>query len=289
MPIRSSILTCSRVMLSTRRLGRTALLVLLLVLGCDSTVDRFQENEMHYSVFGYLDAAANANVVRVEPLRDGMLRRAPDTLDAEVTLTNLSTGETTALRDSLSPRLSVHNYYTSADIDPGTSYRLTVEGPGDAATFAETTVPAAFPTPTVTDPARLDDPFSNGRTGVRVEGVERLATVKALYYLVNPPNVTSIVDVSEVVHVSDTFRPNEESIDVDFSHREDFDRINSQAWEIVRIEVVVAAAGPDWPEFAELDLEMEAQPDIASNVEGGVGLFGGVVSDTVVVYPFESN
>lgn len=243
---------------------------------------------MYYSIFGYLDAAAHTNVVRVEPLRDSMLARAPDTLNAEVTLTNLSTGEENTLRDSLYPDLSVHNFYTTTEIQPETSYRLRAEGPGGVETVAETTIPDTFPTPEVTDPASLDDEFSNGRTGVRVEGVERLATVKALYYLVNPPNFTSIVDVSEVVHVSDTFRTNEEIINVDFSHRDDFDRINNQGREIVRIEVVVAAAGPDWPEFAELDLEMEAHPDIASNVEGGVGLLGGVVSDTVVVYPFES-
>jgi hypothetical protein len=56
-----------------------------------------------------------------------------------------------------------------------------------------------------------------------------------------------------------------------------------------RIEILVAAGSPDWPEFLRLDPETELLPGVASNVEGGVGYVGGVVTDTITVYSTPGN
>jgi hypothetical protein len=54
------------------RLGAAATVLLIIAAGCDPTVDSFQENEFHYSLFGILNASADSQFVRVEPLRDGL-------------------------------------------------------------------------------------------------------------------------------------------------------------------------------------------------------------------------
>jgi len=124
----------------------------MILVGCDPAIDPFQENDRYYSVFGVIDASADTQFVRVEALRDGMPTEAPARLDAEVTLMNLAADRTVTLQDSVFRYLdgaTAHNYYTTDDIQPSTAYRLVVRGPGAAESGAETTVPDAFPRPTV--------------------------------------------------------------------------------------------------------------------------------------------
>lgn len=280
-----------------------ATVLLLVTAGCDPSVDSFEDNGLDYSIFGYLNASADTQFVRVEPLRDGMLTRAPENLDAEVTLTNLATDRTVSLQDSLFRYIddaTAHNFYTTFDIKPTTPYRLLVQGPGEAESQVQTTVPDTFPPPTVS--ASIPDCFPNCPPGanpdcgvteeqhkslfatVLVEDIERLVAVRALYYMEEPRGVWSFGHLADTTHTRNgTIRAQ-----VDYGKdwctlptAEDGDRVQR------RIEVVVAAASPDWPEFLRMDFETEVLPGVASNVEGGVGFLGGIVTDTVAVYPYE--
>ena len=258
----------------------------LLLAGCDPSVDAFQENELHYSIFGYLNASADTQFVRVEPLRDGMLTSTPERLQADVTLTHLGTGRTTSLHDSLFRYLdgaSAHNFYTTVDIEPTASYRLQVHGPGGAASQAQTAVPDTFPEPVVTTPAtnfpelECNDPYEGSQQAVvEIRGIDRLVAVRALYYMQG---------VRSYSHLPDTVHTGNGVIEARIAYLEDLCRI-PQSSIPRKIEVVVAAGTPDWPEFLALDLETETLPNVASNVEDGTGLLGGIVSDTVVVHPY---
>lgn len=289
--------------MNIHRIALVATMLLLVGGGCDPTVDRFQENDLHYSIFGYLNASADTQFVRVEPLRDSMLTRAPETLKADVTLSNLSTGRTVSLRDSLFRYLdaaTAHNFYTTVDVEPATPYRLVVQGPEGAESRVQTTVPDAFPPPTVVIPVPEcfpDCPFrdppecdlAGGAVGSRiavvsVKNVERLVAVNAHYTMKNPPGVWSFG------HLADTVQTAPGVIEGRVDYGQDYCRIpppvqGSRTLE--EIEVVVAAGSPNWPDFLGLDLETELLPGVASNVEGGVGFLGGIVTDTVVVYPHE--
>lgn len=260
--------------------------LLLLLTGCDPAVDSFQENDLHYSLFGILNATADSQFVRVEPLRDGMLTRAPETLDAEVTLTNLSTNRTVTLRDSLFRYLdqaTAHNFYTTIPIDSGTTYRLQVKGPNGAKSYAETAVPSSGPGLSVLTPVdrigevHCGDLYHGGPTTVVViRGVERIVSVRALYF----QNV-----VSSVGHLADTVHTASGTVKVRIPYYKDLCKISGEG-RLRRIEVMVAAGTPEWPAFLRLDQETELLPDVASNVEGGVGFVGGIVTDTVTVYPY---
>lgn len=260
---------------------------LLVVMGCDPSVDSFQENDLHYSIFGYLNASADTQFVRVELLRDGLLTRAPATLDADVTLTNLATEHTTSLQDSLFHYLdgaTAHNFYTTVDIEPTATYRLTVQGPDGAESHAQTSIPDTFPAPTVIVPADTFPTCSNFRGNseiavVEVQDIERLVAVRAIYYMVDLERVWSFG------HLADTVQTGTGAVRARIDYGHDWCRI-PQRGEAERIEVVVAAGDPDWPDFMGMAWETEVLPDVASNVEGGTGLLGGVVTDTAVVYPY---
>lgn len=293
MPLQSSRLPAAR--------NGSALLVILFllgVMGCDPTVDSFQENHLHYSIFGYLNAAADTQFVRVEDLRDGLLDGAPATLNVDVTLTHRSTGRVISLRDSLFPHPDRHNYYTTEDIEPAAAYRLRVQGPNGAESQVQTAVPDTFPPPFISvgmrdcfpncprvGPPDCDDPGDVGNrfTILLVEGIERLVAVKALYYMEEPRGVWSYG------HLADTVRTGNGMIRLTVNYARDWCKLPTPHGGVPkmqkRIEIVVAAGSPNWPDFLGMDLETEMLPGVASNVEGGVGFLGGVVTDTVVVYP----
>lgn len=281
--------TCSRFVL---------VMVLLALGGCDPAVDAFQENEQHYSIFGYLDAAADTQFVRVERLRDNRPTDAPEQLEADVRLTNLDTETTVSLRDSLFQfygDVAAHNFYTARDIVPGTSYRLVVEGPEGEVSRAQATVPQA-PVTTVVSPVQdcfpsCDSPWlgpacesedegSNREVVLRVEGVDRLVAVKAIYDMTVPEG-------SWTFHHLERSVEGENGIQARAGYDEDWCHIpppSNRDRTLKAIRMVVAAGGPDWPDFARLRSDAEQLPTVASNVEGGVGLFAGVVTDTLVVH-----
>lgn len=175
----------------------------LFLLACDPAVDQFEENHLKYSVFGYLHVSADTQFIRIERLRDGSLTRAPDSLPADVILTNLTTDRTVLLQDSLfrfPGDATAHNFYTTTNIEPSTPYRLIVQGPEGAESRAQTTVPDRFPTPSVVIPIASCFPNCPGvgppgcspagnesRFAVlRIIGIDRVVAVRALYYMDEP-------------------------------------------------------------------------------------------------------
>lgn len=276
------------------RLAPAAAVLLLLATGCDPTVEPFNENDLHYSIFSYLHVGADTQFVRVEPLRDGLPTRAPETMDVQVELTDLTTGQTVALRDSLFHYLgdaAVHNYYATVAIAPTAAYRLIVNGPEDTESRAQTQVPDTFPTPIVREPMDFlpdCDFIKSAEATIAIRDIERLVAVKTVYHI-NEPALSR--ETHAVGHLEDTTHVENGVIEAQIDYGRDWCELkrNSRNPEDVfleKIEVVVAAGSPDWPDYVGLDLETEMLPGVTSNVEGGVGLFGGVATDTVVIYPY---
>ncbi|MDZ7694856.1 MAG: hypothetical protein U5K69_27685 [Balneolaceae bacterium] len=122
----------------------------LLFSGCDSPFEPHQENNRyHFSMFGYLDASADTQWVRIMPVRDSLLYN-PGEIDATVTLEELETGKTVTLNDSLfhfSNNRYAHNFWTTESLEPSGTYRLKAERSDGAASHATITLPADFSTP----------------------------------------------------------------------------------------------------------------------------------------------
>lgn len=128
-----------------RHTGWTWMFILfsgLLVTGCDSTLQPFDEDAGLFSVYGYLTLSGSQHFLRVRDLDAPLLPDSTRTLDATVTLKNLSTGQTETLTDSIVVYEGVytHNFRSAQDIQPATQYRITIEQDGKR-THATATMP----------------------------------------------------------------------------------------------------------------------------------------------------
>lgn len=119
----------------------------LSVSGCENTIDPFSE-EATYSVYGALDADDQRQFIRVKPLHAPLSgARTFRSLDADVTLHNVTDGTSERLADSVvvfgedNQEVATHNYWTDTPITPSTKYRLVIEDPDGTTVEATTTTP----------------------------------------------------------------------------------------------------------------------------------------------------
>ena len=72
--------------------------------------------------------------------------------------------------------------------------------------------------------------------------------------------------------------------------QDDLERISSAFGDapisptIVLFELFVAAGGPDWPDFTQIDRETLFLPETISNLNNGIGFVGGVLTKTHRVF-----
>jgi hypothetical protein len=131
------------------------LCVVAVVTACDESFDPIQPSDLSFSVFGYLDASADTQWIRVMPIRP-LKVTSEDPLGITVTLENLGTGRTIELRDSLfrfssssdsalgSEGAYVHNFWTQEHVEPGASYRFSVRQEGEEPSEAVVEIPLDF-------------------------------------------------------------------------------------------------------------------------------------------------
>ncbi len=122
---------------------------------CDQTFEPLAPSQAQWSVFGYLDASADTQWIRVMPIRPVKLT-SPDASGATVTLEDLGTNQIIPLRDSLftfthyadstlgSAGAYVHDFWTTHEMEPGASYRLSVTHAGDEPAEAVVKIPQDY-------------------------------------------------------------------------------------------------------------------------------------------------
>jgi hypothetical protein len=131
------------------------LCVAAVVAACDDSFEATAPSDLAFSVFGYLDASADTQWIRVMPIRTVKVT-SQDPLGITVTLENLGTGRTIELRDSLfrfssssepalgSEGVYVHNFWTLEEIEPGASYRFSARQEGEEPAEAVVEIPLDF-------------------------------------------------------------------------------------------------------------------------------------------------
>ncbi len=268
------------------------LVVILLISGCDQTFQPIhQGNTSPFSMFGYLDASADTQWVRVTPLRTqvGTLREKPN---MRVTLQPLPNGEETVMQDSLQyfylpSGYTAMNHSTTMNLSPGQSYRLRAERPDGAASSVTVTIPEDFPTPTTTP---VDQEGCIVR--LQISGVERLAEVQ---YQMKVRIRRTKLDIKRSYSVPYRNRMRETSpgeyeatVNIRSARRQILNQLRSlpanTEYEILKKYLFVASGGPEWIDREVIeslsDLEY-ALPGVVSNVENGTGYVIGVVSKTI--------
>lgn len=262
------------------------LLLFLFVTSCNESFNPWEENgEYHFSIYGYLDASADTQWVRVMPVREDLFLE-PKPIDAVVTLEHIESGEIVEMNDSLfeySHNAYAYNFWSTMDLQPNHSYRITATN-NDKNSHVEVTLPEDFPTPLVRMESGSGNPSDDF---IFIEGVERLADVRTIHYmrLHNSGEEYMI----PFVHIQDTIRQVTGDFTLKIDPREDQNTLGSLLGTtprtIFRQQIFIASAGPDFHYFPSIDEKIVALPEGISNVENGTGYLAGLVSKTI---PYKS-
>ena len=262
----------------TRRPALLAL-ALLAVLGgvaCSTAFEPQQETDALFSLFGYLEADADTQWVRVTPLR-ATADPDPAPLDAEVFLERAATGERWPMRDSLftfGSGFTAHNVWTTAPVVAGETYRVVARRPDGAETRATVDVPP------IPDPPEVIDGVFSCPTRVIVSGVERVVDAYAVY---RDRETGAVRRLSKLRSI----RPGRDGafiIEVFFGDDAielAADPVGFQAFDA---SIVFAVATNDWPDLLGLAFDETILPR-AGRIENGVGFVGGVVIQEVPFIP----
>ncbi|MGB3541799.1 hypothetical protein [Rubrivirga sp.] len=250
------------------------LLLLLVLAGCDASLDPILEADVYYSLSGYLDASADTHTVRVEPV-GRVVETPPDgPLDVRVTLSGL--GLEVELRQRVDRLVTgpAHRFWTTADLEAGRTYRLTVRDPNGAETATDVAIPALEDVDVEVVPGPNNCPVF-----VSVDGAPRLADVQAHYTV---RSSSGAVERFEFSHLLAIDRGADDVYRTEVFSGDDTSRFQVEADAALEAEVVVAIGSEAWPEAAGLTLE--AAIGYNGDVENGVGFVGGVVTQR---YPFQ--
>lgn len=243
---------------------------------CDVEFNPWQENEQyHFSIYGYLDASADTQWVRVMPVREDLLLE-PRPIDFTVSLEHVETGEYVIMNDSLfSFARGTHawNFWTTMELLPEHTYRLEAKSEDDRVSEAMVTLPADFPAPLVIMEFSQSIPLF---ATVFLEGVDRVADVRTVHGPIRVPHLKDTVrtaqdhfriaiDLSDDLQILSTLYPGEPpgSLISDSSL------------------IFIAAAGPDYHYFGSISEKVIALPEGVTNIENGTGYLAGFVSKTI--------
>lgn len=268
-----------------------AIIFIFFLQSCDESFEPLKENNrFFFSIYGYLDASADTNWIRLIPLREG-LEELPE-VDATVTLEHMESGTVTVMNDSLFQFAfgrTTLNYWTTMELFPGETYQIVAARSDGNQSSVLIEIPDDFPTPKVIE----DFGANHGLDTVLIEGVQNLADVRTLWRV--SENFSFRTPVYNFPHLQDTVEVVGTDWIVEIPTNMDFSMIarlyESASFgidELITVQhkqVWVASAGPGWLYFPDIEDNVIALPDGISNVENGTGYVIGIVSKTV---PLES-
>lgn len=253
---------------------------LILSLGCDPSIDPIDRDAGLFSIYGYLNLTTEPHYVRIRNLKDPILDDSTAGVNATVRLENLETGATEVLDDSIVvfQGVQTHNFSSDLDILPSDKYRIVVEREDGESTEATATMPPLTKTDdrpsgpvNCTDHFRVNFPnvpeprFVRINLGIHWRGRWRWTHV-------DEPNVGE-GGVPTVAFAPTTIIRRiipERILITTGPPREYCDLLGKKA-----VRVAYTHFGPDWPADSLL-----ANP-VASRVENGLGVFGGLHRDTI--------
>jgi len=268
---------------------------LALLPACDTAGPYYADRDLFYSLFGYLDSRLDTNWVRVRMLQDStLIDEGP--LDAKMTMTNVSTGETVTWHDSLFSMVEgalAHNFWVTGPVFPLETYRLEVQRSDGAKSVTMVSLPDTFAMPIVTEVGDY------GEIHEWVDLTVSFLVAADIYYYV--PMASGGEFVYQVNYLSEACHPyrlDEGLYRIDFWVTGDLRRLEWNPNFLQRypgqkkitiddlhgIEIRVAQGGPNWPDFS-LDMETQTLPGPNNFVVDGAGFVGGVVSRLITVRP----
>jgi hypothetical protein len=255
-------------------------LALVGLAACDDSFSPIQPSEIRFSIFGYLDASADTQWIRVMPLRSTTLT-SPGPLGATVTIEQLGSDRVVELRDSVfrfqpgndvgSEGVYLHNYWTTERIEPDATYRFSASMGGGRSSEAVVEIPPDFQVEVL-----LAQDGSTPGDSLRVIGLHHVAFGQITYYYDSCGNAveSSLLDT----------RSSESEIPlIPISRRRRF-RGGCGPAQVRKQELLVIGSGAPWPDGPEFSVSSLGVSDSPSNVSNSVGFLGGVLTKRI---PYE--
>lgn len=250
-------------------------LFLLIQSACNKPFQAIGDDDnFTFSIYGYLDASADTQWVRVEPARK-QIESSDELPEMHVTLTHLESRTTVVMKDSLilSPD-GRHSpvVWTSMDIEPEQSYLLKAERPDGAKSHVTVIIPPDFPTPVLMA-------NENSVSGdLLIEGVERIADVQSIWKNYGRVHYRRFVRRSDdrgYTYIV-SFRIGRDLGILFDDPPPGLSLVGSPR------QIFVASGGPEWnEEIPAMNDLIYNLPASFSNVEGGIGYVIGIVSKTI--------
>lgn len=267
---------------------------LLTLSSCTDSFQALEENDQYYfSMYGYLDASADTQWVRVTPAREQVdaLEEVPE---MTVSVENLDSGDTIMLNDSLfqNSGASYINFWTTEPIQHNQSYRIVAKRPDGSTSHATVNTPGELPTPRVIIQTSFGFPTTYS---VEVDASVHVADVQSKWYVrIKAPNLDSRrIFTFSYRNDADTTEAGGGSYSYQLKPEEELNDIEAQVLlpdngeiEVVHRQIFVASTGSEWVSGVSSLSDLEyAIPETFSNVENGVGFVTGIDSKYV---PYES-
>ena len=254
----------------------TVLPALLLSAGCaEEPFEPIQQSDMEFSIYGYLNASGDTQWIRVTGLKTNVL---PDSnvIDASVTLEHLGTGEVIPLRDSLfgfGTSLYAWNHWTIEPMEQGATYRITADRVDGGTSSAEATVPVDADTIMIR--IHADGRLFKDAAEFRTAGAEYIAMVHVI------PGCTAPGFAYQFG--GPTVRADEHGVITRPIRRPLY--CGPPPYPLYSWDIWIVFSGSPWPYDPEWSRITAFLPEVASNIDGGLGFFGGVLTRTI---PFET-
>jgi hypothetical protein len=258
--------------------------VAAVVAACDESFDPTAPSDFAFSVFGYLDASADTQWIRVMPIRP-LKVTSRDALGATVTLEHLGTGRIIELRDSLfrfssssDPDIGayVHNFWTAEAIEPGAAYRFSARREGKEPAEAVVEIPRDYEVEVAINQVR-----GRGVTDeLRITGVKHLPFLTTAAYFYDGCEW----DVSKVWYDRRSADDGTHLIAIG-KHEITFPegRVTCGGTWIANRELWIVGSAAEWPAGGYSQRAL-GESGLTSNVTNAVGFLGGVLTKVI---PYE--
>lgn len=276
-----------------RLLLPSALCLLTFFTSCKDTFEPFQENDkFFFTMYGFLDAAADTQWVRIAPVR-GTFDAPPEIPDMEIFIDDLENGSTIEMNKILvqfGNQFNVINAWTDREIISGQTYRVRAKNPNGNESQVVVSIPDPFPVPkllTVTVPGSPPDYF------LIIDEVEHLADVQSRwhyrestpfweeerYFVFSLKSDAIVVGTNEGSYMV-KLKPDDEK---EYIMNESLVlSIPGGEIEFLENQIYTASAGPEWDDnISSIDDLVYTLPDGFSNIENGLGYMVGIYSRNI--------
>lgn len=256
------------------------LVAIALVSGCDTSIQPIDKEAGLFSIYGYLNLTREPHYVRIRYLKDPILNDSAAGVNATVRLDHMETGASEVLDDSVVvfQGVQTHNFRSDLNLQPQEQYRIVVERADGQSTQATATMPpftevVPVPEGTVNCVENMRATFPNVpeprlvRANAGIHWRARWNWVAVDIFASNPGGSPSITFSPETI--IRRIIP-ERILEATGPPRRYCDLLGKK-----KIRLAYIHFGPDWPPDSLL-----TNP-VASRVENGLGVFGGLHRDTL--------